>query len=40
MSMRKYRGGDVNVFFSKIVEEAEKCFPYDDEKVQGKNYPY
>ena len=38
--MRKYRGGDINEFFTKkVMEKAEECFTY-DEKLQGKNYPY
>ena len=38
--MTKYRGGDINEFFTKnVLEEAEECFTY-EEKLQGKNYPY
>jgi hypothetical protein len=38
--MHKYRGGDINEFFTKqVLEKAEECFTY-DEKLQGKNYPY
>jgi hypothetical protein len=39
MPMRKYRGGDVDEFFKKIVVDAEECFTH-DEKLQGRNYPY
>ena len=37
--MRKYRGGDINELFKRIVEKLEEYFTV-DEKLQGKNYPY
>lgn len=38
--MHKFRGGDINEFFTKqVLEKAEECFTY-DEKLQGKNWPY
>ncbi len=36
---RKYRGGDLNEFLNRIIEEAEDCLTY-EYRLQGKNYPY
>jgi len=37
--MRKYRGGDINEFFAKIIKESEECLTYDN-NLKGPNWPY
>jgi len=37
--MRKYRGGDINEFFGKIIKESEECLTYDN-NLKGPNWPY